>query len=513
MNGRKKKVLLFHSLPARDNLSDSDFRIAPIGLFFISWKLKKKGYEVITVPVLLPLFLEESTSSLEYRKELKERIIFFNPDYIGYSFRNLYHFGQPPSGTGSLADFFCISQDLPVISFIRKYSASPVIGGGSGFSLAPEFYMNYLDLDYGIIGEGECSLTMLLDRMNRNIRADDVPGLVYRTGHGIMRNQASPCVNDESGGMDLSCLGEFREIYYANGGYGSVQTKRGCSFRCSYCVYPYLEGSKYRLRPVGQVIGEIREYVESYGMRHIYFVDSVFSSPPDHSLAIADAIIENRLDINWYAYVNPSGLTDELLTRYRESGCAGLVLTLESGNDSVLKYLKKGFSGKDSIAAIENLLAAGIPFEVSMLAGSPCESEETLLETISFCKNHLKNVPVVFTPGVWMHPVSSVFSDYFGAEKTDSDVLSNIILSNDFKRHNELHYFFSDQTGRIALVQKFLASVEGEPLWFVLGKDIVPDYRSGIVRYTETDRIRRYSRPWYSGLLPGSTGGNNCLPM
>ena len=503
MNTKPRRVLLFHSVPSKDSHSDPDFRISPIGLFFIAGALRKNGYETLILPVLSPVFLEQSTPDQGYGKELREKIQAFDPDYIGYSFRNLYNLGQPLARTGSLTDFFCVSQDAPVIEFIRTCSGAPIIGGGAAFSLAPELYMKTLPLDYGIQGEGDRLLVALLDMLDHGQNTDALPGLVYRKGGDIWKNPVDSRGGGASYTMDLSALDEHKDLYYDRGGYGSVQTKRGCGFHCSYCVYPYLEGTAYRLRPVGEIVEELETYQNRYGIRHIYFVDSVFSSPSIHSRAIVEAMVEKGLDIRWYAYVNPSGLTRELLTTYRESGCAGLVLTLESGSDLILSRLSKGFSKQDSAAAVENLVHAGIPFEVSMMTGTPGESEETLNETLVFCRNHLANVPVIFTQGVWMHPVSPIFAEYHSKINQDVDALSGLVLSNDVKGHNALHYYFSEQDNRNELIRRFYREAAKEPLWFILGKDMIPDAQAGIMRFPKTDRIKRYDRPWFSGLQDG----------
>jgi len=49
-----------------------------------------------------------------------------------------------------------------VIKKIREISSSPVIIGGSGFSVMPEDMMEYLKPDFGISGEGERSFRQLL---------------------------------------------------------------------------------------------------------------------------------------------------------------------------------------------------------------------------------------------------------------------------------------------------------------------------------------------------------------
>ena len=493
MNEKSVRVLLLHSVSAKDGESDPDFRIAPIGLFFIAGALKKHGFDATIMPVRLPLF-----ASSGYKEDLKNEIQRIRPDLIGYSFRNLYNFETvKPS---SLIDFFSVSSDLPVIQFLRGCSEALIIGGGSGFSLAPELYMETLGLDYGIQGEGETSMVMLVDALRQGKKTDVIPGLVFKKGSALIKNARDSYAGAPSYEMDLSVLSAYKDFYYSHGGYGAIQTRRGCAFRCSYCLYPYLEGGSYRLQPVETIIREIRRYLYDFEMEHIYFVDSVFSSPSRHCLAIVDAIIQNRLKIHWHAYVNPLGLTVELVRKFKQSGCAGLVLTLESGSDEILRYLNKGFSIADSQRAVENLRDAGLAFEVSMMLGTPEETEKTLDETLSFCRNHLQHIPVTFAPGVWMHPVSPIFFDHFHTRNQDVDALSQVILSNDFKRHNDLHYFFSSHLKKRQLIESFFNAVDAEPFWFITGKDIVPDPRAGIMRFTKKVQVRRYCRPWFAGI-------------
>lgn len=499
MQKKLQRILLLHSLPTSSHLSDPDFRIAPIGLFFIAGALKKNGFQPRILSILSSAFNNDAPSLQDYASQLKAEIIDFKADIIGYSFRNLYNLGLPVKQTNTLYDFFSASQDLPIIQFLRTISNAPIIGGGSAFSLAPEFYMTYLELDFGIQGEGENAFVMLLNAIEKNCPDTSIPGLVYKQGKDIYINDNDFNVNTSSN-IDLSSLKENRDLYYDNGGYGSIQTKRGCSFNCSYCVYPYLEGKKYRLRSIPQIIMEIEEYIHNYQIDHIYFVDSVFSTPTDHSLSLVQNIIQKRLQFSWYGYVNPSGLTYEILKDYKESGCAGLVLTLDSGSEKILKKLNKGFTIQESIQAIENLDKTGIQFEVSMLVGSPGETEETLYETLLFSSNYLKAVPTIFTPGVWMHPDSPVYATYHNTRDPDQDTLSNLLLQNDFTSHNALHYFFSDHKNRLELIQRFYAMADQEPIWFILGKDIVPDVHSGIMRFRNVQHYKRYCRPWYAGL-------------
>ena len=111
----------------------------------------------------------------------------------------------------------------------------------------------------GVAGEGEeliCSLTDALARGERpaeplmraplHLAGSSIPSALY----------------------DPTILG----FYQANGKMVSIQTKRGCPYRCSYCSYPVLEGKNYRLRDPEEVAAEvIRVGAEYYypGIRKI----------------------------------------------------------------------------------------------------------------------------------------------------------------------------------------------------------------------------------------------------
>ena len=96
--------------------------------------------------------------------------------------------------------------------------------------------------------------------------------------------------------------------YVRRGGFVGVQTKRGCPFQCIYCVYPQLEGRRYRLRSPEAVVEEIENVAVRSKVRHFFFVDSVFNDPREHALAICRELGRRRLPVRWSAYLQPGGL-------------------------------------------------------------------------------------------------------------------------------------------------------------------------------------------------------------
>ena len=123
------------------------------------------------------------------------------------------------------------------------------------------------------------------------------------------------------------------------GGFVSVQTKRGCPFKCTYCIYPHLEGRRYRLRPPELVVEEIEKAATESKLRDFFFVDSVFNDPRSHALAICRELGRRRLPVRWSAFCNPTGFDAELAHAMKEGGCEGVEFGLDVASDKMLAVL------------------------------------------------------------------------------------------------------------------------------------------------------------------------------
>ena len=146
-----------------------------------------------------------------------------------------------------------------IIEQIRVETDAPIVLGGSGFSIAPEWVMDYGATDLGTAGGGEEALPKLPQAIGDTGAYASIPGLVYRRNGSIARNAM--------GMMELSGARIGRRGYVDHAPYsvdtrsstktGAVQTKRGCGQLCIYCVIPSVEGKEMRLRPVKDIVDEI----------------------------------------------------------------------------------------------------------------------------------------------------------------------------------------------------------------------------------------------------------------
>ena len=344
------------------------YAVAPLGAACIDGMLRRSGHE----SQLLDLCFERNVLG-----SIGKAVRGFKPDVVGLSIRNLDNcsFHHPHA--------YC-DGDREVVAAIRHWTQAEIIAGGSAVSVGGLRLLEHLGVRYGIAGEGERSLLLLLNAIETAKGFGNIPGLLHVDPSGC-RAVTPPVFDCELSRLPMNgCEGIDYRKYYRTGGFVSIQTKRGCSFNCVYCNYPALEGSCYRLRPPEQCVDDMERIVTDRGLRDFFFVDSVFNIPSEHALAICNEIIRRELRIRWMAYCNPIGLDREMARIFRRSGCAGVELGLDAATEKMLRNMGKCFSQRDIAASFEALHAEHLPYAVFLLFGGPGETWDDIRQTRSF---------------------------------------------------------------------------------------------------------------------------------
>lgn len=346
------KILLVAANRERD-----PYPVAPLGALLVAAAARATGHDIVFLDLGLA-----SHPIRALRRALDQEI-----QAVAFSIRNLDNcaFFTARSYAGEVQR---------LAETVRRFFAGPLILGGSGFSVAPRGWMRRLDADYGIVGEGERALGYLLDGI--------ASGREIASGSGVLRGR-------RGGDADTSPVPPIENLdalapaahelcrysrYLTGGGFVSVQTKRGCPFGCVYCIYPQLEGRRYRLRSPELVADEVEEVGGRFGARHFFFVDSVFNDPRDHALAVCEALIRRRLAARWMAFCNPVGLDLELSRAMARAGCVGIEFGLDAATEKMLTALRKPFGQEAIRTGLQAVQQAGLPFAIHMLFGGPGET-------------------------------------------------------------------------------------------------------------------------------------------
>lgn len=387
------------------------WKIFPAGSVYLADYLKKQGYEdqrIFDLALISP--------GRRYR-ELQRVISTYSPDVIAFSWRNIQTFGPHDASpaletvlkydhSGRLGDKIQsighasrmivdhiqqISSNIRFIKAAHNAKSKPrVVVGGSAFSEFPEILISRMPAGViGVVGEGEKALAAIVagdDLSNHNV--------VFRDGDKVRRFQAENCLDLASvGPVDYRYIArifpEFRE--YTSGFIG-VQTKRGCPFACTFCVYNRLEGSKIRFRDPETVAIEVEQLNREFGVNKIWFTDSQFCSTKetiDRGEELLDHLLFRRLSIGWTGYIRVENMTESFARKALASGILSFELSF-TGSQKMIDALRLGYrlsTQMNKFRMIRRLGYRGQQIKLYLPLNAPGETRETLLETLDTCKN------------------------------------------------------------------------------------------------------------------------------
>jgi len=351
------------------NREQSPYPVAPLGALCVAAAAKAAGHEVKFLDLGMALAPQGALQQALEADEFQA---------VAFGIRNLDN-----CWAFAPRSYFNDVQELAGI--VRRHFKGPLILGGSGFSVAPHGWMRRLEVDCGIIGEGERTLPELLARLEAGRPPEGIEGVVTprKTNGSPDVLPARPVERLVELPLPAHDLCSYRS-YVKHGGFVSVQTKRGCPFKCSYCIYPQLEGRRYRLRPPELVAEEIETVASRSKLREFFFVDSVFNDPRKHALAICAELSRRKLPIRWNAFCNPVGFDAELARAMAQAGCSGVEFGLDVATPKMLKALDKPFGQEEIRIALQAARAARLPVAVYLLFGGPGETWADVEDTQAF---------------------------------------------------------------------------------------------------------------------------------
>ena len=366
------------------NREKNPYPVFPLGLSYLAGPLASAGH---TLRVLDLCFADDPG------KTLTGVMADFAPAAVVISIRNIDNVTFPGSRS-------YLSEVREVVARCR--GKATVILGGSGFSLMPVQLLAHLDADFGVVGEGEEILPELICRIEEGLCTASLPGVLAKGGTSYL-----PVSHLKHVGLaDRSLFPVAR--YHHEGGMANLQTKRGCPFSCIYCIYPLLEGNRVRLRPIGDIIAEIRALVEHHGVSYIYFVDDIFNYPMEFAEELCRALVRERLLIKWSAFVNPGFVSPALIDAMVAAGCDAFEFGSESGSDQMLRNLGKSFGTEDIRSASRLCRDAGADYAHYMLFGGPGESEATIDQSFALM-DELDPSAVIAMTGIRIFPGTALY--------------------------------------------------------------------------------------------------------
>lgn len=380
------RVLLISENRCRENLVPF-----PLGIACIASAAREAGHEVACLDLM---FSQDPVA------DTLRAIEDFAPECIGLSIRNI-------DNQDKFAGEFYLPPLREIVDAVKGMTVAPVVLGGAGFSIFPSECLEYLDLEMGVVGEGERVFLELLSCLEVSSMPDDLPGLALRRD-GVCR--VNPPAPHAWPGLfpppdrELFDVTRYNWVPGAQPPYtANLQARRGCHMRCIYCTNPVIEGRLVRVRQPREVADELSSLETDYGMRYVIFTDSLFNYPLSYAEDLCREIASRKLAIRWWCNLNPLYCERRLLELLREAGCVGMSIGNESGSEDILVSLKKGFSRDDIVRSVREAHELGFRTNCFLLLGGPGENERTVRESVELMEE-LSPTQVTVTVGIRIYP-------------------------------------------------------------------------------------------------------------
>jgi len=303
--------------------------------------------------------------------------------------------------------------DTPVIELIGhirniSHESLIILGGpfvnniclSSGDQTTQDYIFEKVGADiYVSSAQGELTLARALLELKKgkSRRLQHVPNLIYRAGlhdghtGGLKENGSSKVRSKqfirtslETENNDLNTNGInwslFPRSFYTPVTF--MRTARGCPFDCAFCSFPTMEGQLGYSRV--EVIEKEMKQLSEAGVRYIIFIDDSFNVPRSRFKEILRMMISHKFNFKWVSYFRCSHVDGETFDLMQQSGCCGVFLGIESGDQGMLDRMNKRADIEQYRSGIRNLHERGIFTFISLIVGFPGETEQSIRKTIEF---------------------------------------------------------------------------------------------------------------------------------
>jgi radical SAM superfamily enzyme YgiQ (UPF0313 family) len=282
-----------------------------------------------------------------------------------------------------------IKNTLRLAKLARKINPDiPLVWGGTHPSMCADQTLESELVDFVVKGEGEQTLLELAHALqNGKTEFSDIDGLGWKKNGINTLNKDRGFLNIED--LPFPYDGKGREILMEyirrsgdtleNIGY---ESSRGCPYKCGFCYNVYFHKNVCRVKSLQKVRAELLKLKE-LGVNKMTFYDDTFLAGKKEMIHnICDLLKE--LEFKWIANVRINLFNQELLKKFKDSGCVYLFFGIESPDDEVLKFIRKGQNRRMIDEGIRIVSKGGIKTLYSLMIGLPNETEEQLNRTLDF---------------------------------------------------------------------------------------------------------------------------------
>lgn len=351
------RILLIATNQADRYMNRMAVRPLPVGLAYVAAYISPTRHQFHVLDLMF---------SDDARTDTLAAVQCFQPEVIGLSLRNL-------DNQSYLHTIWHLPTVRNLIGHIRSVSNALIVCGGPAFSILPAACFTYLSPDLGIAGDAAESFAQLVNCLDSREAFHHLPGLVYRdNGHIVVRNGHMSTDFQRPPRLDLL---DIRRYDKAGFGIGVVNK-----------LAPYYYGTTpdnrqtsrngWRVRPVDEVVEELRQLQRDFGIRKVFFIDSGFNIPLQHAKELCQGLIRSGLGLRWNSYLRAGECDAELVQLMRRSGCSLALINAIFGDQEAGKDMQERL---EQARRLPTLCTQGdLPFALAVSFGDAGETRATV---------------------------------------------------------------------------------------------------------------------------------------
>jgi len=324
--------------------------------------------------------------SMPVWSEIRSTILDFKPDVIGITTKS--------------QNFKSVCIVARLAKEINKDIA--VIVGGPHPSMTGSDIFKCAEFDVSVIGEGEDVIVELLNTIAARENFHNIQGIIYRENGKTVETAPREYIKD----LDSLCFPhesapEVLKDYdqYPRTAFRNIFTIRGCPYNCLFCGSYKIWSRKSRFRSPENVVREIK-HLQNRGLKLVHFDDDTFGVSKKHIHELCNAIKEHCPGLKWSSEIHVKLVDDQTISIMKASGCYSIQIGIESGNNEILKQMRKSTTIEEALAACAIIHKHGIELKTFFIVGFPQETEDTLSDTVAAMRKIKCNLLTysIFTP-------------------------------------------------------------------------------------------------------------------
>jgi len=372
----------------------------PLGILYIAGVLMNKGIEVSVLDQAIKGVTNEQ--AIQWVKKENPNVVGFS--VCGSSAREAFDTAEK------------IKKEMPDTTII--------LGNYHATFNAERILKKYKSVDVIVRGEGEYSTLELAECLQKGRGFKEVEGLTFRNNGDIVSTPDRPLIKNinelpfpDRSLMEAEYTSLIHGVRAATKRFTTVVSSRGCPFRCTFCGCRKFARGVWRPRSVENIMKEL-EYLKSKGYEQFLFVDDNFTLNTKRVVKLCHKMRKENLNMEWFCDSRVDHVSYDMFREMVKAGCKILYFGVESANQRILDYYKKGITAGESRSAVNKARKAGVDVIVgSFIVGAPDETRSEIQSTLRFALELDIDVPQLNVLGaftgtdLWREMVSKGWID------------------------------------------------------------------------------------------------------